>query len=359
MPLHLDFPVVDFEFTVFLCRKKFSILNNVKNKKKKGTTVMAKLSKDTFTLTIIELLQERGIHVEETRVKKTNDSHNGITLKNIENGTVIPIIDTDKIYASYLNDSISLAKAVDEIEKIFKENPVIENEDYIKKLNDFEYVKNHLVIEVYGADKNQDVLENCIHAKFEDLAIIPKIHLGSINADGQLTCTVPTGMLDEYGVSNDEFLVLAIKSSQELRPAKIINFDDIILSGYVDTLIMSGQVIENKQQKIQELKDDGFLLPPKTFDYIVSNEGISHGAASIFYPGVLAELYKNIGESFYLIPSSIHEMLIIPCSRSTGASLKEIVYEINRNRDVLSDAEILTDSVYVYDGHALRQLLDN
>lgn len=289
---------------------------------------MAKLSKDTFTLTIIELLQERGIHVEETRVKKTNDSHNGITLKNIENGTVIPIIDTDKIYASYLNDSISLAKAVDEIEKIFKENPVIENEDYIKKLNDFEYVKNHLVIEVYGADKNQDVLENCIHAKFEDLAIIPKIHLGSINADGQLTCTVPTGMLDEYGVSNDEFLVLAIKSSQELRPAKIINFDDI-------------------------------LLPPKTFDYIVSNEGISHGAASIFYPGVLAELYKNIGESFYLIPSSIHEILIIPCSRSTGASLKEIVYEINRNRDVLSDAEILTDSVYVYDGHALRQLLDN
>lgn len=325
MPLHLDFPVVDFEFTVFLCRKKFSILNNVKNKKKKGATVMAKLSKDTFTLTIIELLQERGIHVEETRVKKTNDSHNGITLKNIENGTVIPIIDTDKIYASYLNDSISLAKAVDEIEKIFKENPVIENEDYIKKLNDFEYVKNHLVIEVYGADKNQDVLENCIHAKFEDLAIIPKIHLGSINADGQLTCTVPTGMLDEYGVSNDEFLVLAIKSSQELRPAKIINFDDI-------------------------------LLPPKTFDYIVSNEGISHGAASIFYPGVLAELYKNIGESFYLIPSSIHEMLIIPCSRSTGASLKEIVYEINRNKQILSDEKILTDSVYVYDGHALHKM---
>lgn len=323
---------------------------------------MTKLSKEVFVHAIVELLQEEGFDIKKTRISKANhDSYDCLTLSGIKDGVVRPAFNVDVLYNDYLNDKISLGDAVNMVKKVFKDNPINKSDAYVQKLKDFTYVKDNLIIEVYNASRNTEMLTNCVNKKYEDLAIVPKIYLGQ-HDDGQLVCAIPTSMLDDYCISNDELVELAVQNSQKIRPAKIMDFKDVVVSAYADHLIMSGQAIGciDKKQLIEELKhDDDFkrcLLPTKTFECIVSNDFANYGAAVVFYPGVLEKLYKDIGEDFYLIPSSVHEMIIIPCSRAECNSLNEMVYQVNRDKQVMKDEDVLTDSLYVYNGKSMRKV---
>lgn len=318
---------------------------------------MTKLSKEVFVHAIVELLQEEGFDIEKTRISKANhDSYDCLTLSGIKDGVVRPAFNVDVLYNDYLNDKISLGDAVNMVKKVFKDNPINKSDAYVQKLKDFTYVKDNLIIEVYNASRNTEMLTNCVNKKYEDLAIVPKIYLGQ-HDDGQLVCAIPTSMLDDYCISNDELVELAIQNSQKLRPAKISNFKDVIISAYVDHFAVSGT---DKTQMINELKNDrafmNLMFLENSFEYVVSNELVNHGAAVVFYPEVLEKLYSDIGEDFYLVPSSVHEMLVIPCSRVSKEGLNEMVYQVNRDEQVIKDKDVLTDSIYIYDGESMRKV---
>jgi len=67
-------------------------------------------------------------------------------------------------------------------------------------------------------------------------------------------------------------------------------------------------------------------------------------------------LYKMMG-SFYVLPSSVHEMLILPevCC-DDPLSLKEMIREANANPSVVSEEDILSDKLMHYDGKELKEV---
>lgn len=84
--------------------------------------------------------------------------------------------------------------------------------------------------------------------------------------------------------------------------------------------------------------------------FLITNENMSHGAIAVTYTGVEEQLKQLLGD-FYLIPSSIHEMLAI--SRNTAAPevLSEMIQEINDTQ--VSTEEVLDNVPYMLENGQL------
>ena len=81
--------------------------------------------------------------------------------------------------------------------------------------------------------------------------------------------------------------------------------------------------------------------------YVITNSRSNRGASAVCCPGVLGEASELLGGDFYLLPSSIHEMIAVPAQLAgSGERLGGMVREINRT--VLSEEEFLADTVYFY-----------
>lgn len=82
---------------------------------------------------------------------------------------------------------------------------------------------------------------------------------------------------------------------------------------------------------------------------VVSNKDKSYGASVIMLPSVIEQLKEIFGDTFVVIPSSIHECIIIGFDESENFQLEgltEIVREVNRTQ--IEEADFLSDNVYYY-----------
>ena len=80
---------------------------------------------------------------------------------------------------------------------------------------------------------------------------------------------------------------------------------------------------------------------------ILTNSRKTYGACSILYPGVLERMAERMGGDFYMIPSSVHEFLLMPREQERGdEELKEMIAEVNRTE--VSAEEVLSDHLYLY-----------
>lgn len=81
---------------------------------------------------------------------------------------------------------------------------------------------------------------------------------------------------------------------------------------------------------------------------VVSNDQSINGAAVMFYPGQMDKIAEQMQGDYFVLPSSVHEMLVIP---DTGdfqhEELKAMVTEINATQ--VEPKDRLTDEVYHYD----------
>ena len=82
--------------------------------------------------------------------------------------------------------------------------------------------------------------------------------------------------------------------------------------------------------------------------FVLTNTLQTFGAACMMYPDLLQKASGQWDVSFFILPSSVHEVLLLPDHGEYDAQeFENMVYEINRTQ--LEPEEILTDSVYYYD----------
>jgi hypothetical protein len=81
--------------------------------------------------------------------------------------------------------------------------------------------------------------------------------------------------------------------------------------------------------------------------YVLSNPVRSFGAACIVYPEVLDMAGQVLGEDYYVLPSSVHEVVLVPVSKSMEpGEMDAMVMEINQTQ--VAEEEILSDHAYLY-----------
>ncbi|MCD7864004.1 MAG: DUF5688 family protein [Lachnospiraceae bacterium] len=87
--------------------------------------------------------------------------------------------------------------------------------------------------------------------------------------------------------------------------------------------------------------------------YILSGRTGVWGATLAFLPGTAAKIHEALGEPFYLLPSSIHEVILVPASRAVSRDLlAQTVWEVNRQEMPVED--ILSDHIYFYNAQCGR-----
>lgn len=193
-------------------------------------------------------------------------------------------------------------------------------------VTNFEDIKNRVKIKLRNADS---LPENTLAIPFLDMAItfqIPVLEAENEIEDGEPNVVVNYALANKYGVSAQDLYLIALENETQNNPARI----------------------ETMGNMLAGLMGMSFDDPVGNTLYVATNKKGTNGASVILYPNLLREFGNKIGESFYILPSSIHEVILVPESVGIdGNDFVEMVRDINRT--VVAENEILSDNVYLYD----------
>ena len=195
--------------------------------------------------------------------------------------------------------------------------------DYaIPNITDYEAVKPNLYIEVVGTKRNAEMLANVPHAEMEDISMVCRIQIKG-RSDEEASVLVTDSLMETLGVEKDRLLADALENAPQIRPAMV--------RGMGSVLGMLGG----------EEATDGQLV-------VVTTEDMVKGASAIFYPGMMDSASRMLKQDFFILPSSVHEVLLLPDDGVIRATeLQSMVAEINAM--AVDPVDQLTDNVYHYD----------
>ncbi|MCR4617741.1 MAG: DUF5688 family protein [Lachnospiraceae bacterium] len=205
-----------------------------------------------------------------------------------------------------------------------------------EQLCNYEYVKNRLFLSIVNTDKNVELLKNVPHFEICDLSVVYRIKVETDNVlpGGIGSVVVRTDMLNKWGVSEQELKADALRSTGVVNPAQISDMADIIPE------MLRNQFGHNIPE---ELIGD----IPKDVMFVATTESSLFGAAAIAYPGNLEKIAGYVNDSFWVIPSSIHECIILPDRAGIDPEFAgSLVPRVNA--ECVKPNEVLSESLYHY-----------
>lgn len=264
---------------------------------------------------------EIEISIQDT-LKNNGVRRKGLLLQ--EKGQLMsPTIYLEEYYQQY-RTGVKLEDITEQIQSLYRElrmKPITET----RFLYEYEQVKDRIVLKVINREKNEELLETIPYWPFLDLAIVFYVLL-DINEAGAATMPVNLEHLKIWNVTEQELLKKAKENAVRLLPAQIRTMSSIVAE------IMGAAPKE-------EVED---------FMFVLSNSLHCLGAVCIAYDEVLYLIGEQLGENYFVLPSSIHEVIIVPESASPGYSdLNEMIREINQTQ--VAEEEVLGDHAYYYD----------
>ncbi len=176
-------------------------------------------------------------------------------------------------------------------------------------------------------------LENMPHKKILDMVLVYYVRINI--ADGEFLSLVVNNKLLQHWEIDDSQL-------DELAWCNTLRDNPIVYKPLKQVLLDMGTEPDDEQLDV----------------YFISNEKKYLGAVCIAYPGFLERIGESFQGDFYILPSSVHECLVIPCDENIKTSqLRKTVRNMNRRE--LKDKDVLSDSVYRYIWGRRRLVIDN
>lgn len=192
---------------------------------------------------------------------------------------------------------------------------------------DWTAARNKILFRLAGTDRNSKMLAEVPHWEIPQLGLAVIFYAVADCLPGVFASVqVRNSYLEMWGITEEELLECAwnntpVQMRVSMESMGKILYGDLCTAEFLESI------------------------------YILSNEQKLYGAGCMFYKGVLKRAAEKIGSGFYVLPSSVHEVMLLP---SGGTDRKELdglcalVAEINRS-DVLREEDVLTDEVYYYD----------
>ena len=277
------------------------------------------------------------VNVKVTHVRKNN----GVQLVGLvfvsEDTNISPTVYLEEFYDAY-----HMGRTMEEIsERILavyqtslpKENV---NFDFFKE---YEKVKDRICFRLVNAASNEDFLEQIPFVPFLDLAIVFYYSLESeVLGDGSIQ--IYNNHMSLWGVTVQELYEVAMKNMPVICPVEFSTLADVVCD-------LAGDM---EVELIEELR----MSEPKL--YMLSNEKRTNGAATMLYPGIMERIYEKIAGNFYIIPSSVHELIVwVDDGCMDPRGLADMITEVNHTQ--LREEEILAHHSYYYDGKDKRILI--
>ena len=197
------------------------------------------------------------------------------------------------------------------------------SDEHIRRILDLEKVKDRIIIKPIGYEKNKENLEGKI----------PFYRMGDIVATYHIVMSYENGisasaiinneMMKQYHITPQELHHLAVKNTAKNFPGLFLPMSEVMasLTGTAD-----------------------FIDSPL---YVLTNRQKDMGSAVVFYPDIMDRIAQKYPEGFYVIPSSIHEMLILSKNLIPCDQIRIMTKSINGA--VVAPEEVLSDEIHEYD----------
>lgn len=226
-------------------------------------------------------------------------------------------------YYHRLLDGVSFEDICTDILDTYQSHMPKESID-ISFFTDFDQVKERIIYKLVNFEQNQDLLVQIPHFRYLDFAITFHCLLNSSSED-YATIQIYNKHLDYWGITASELYELAKNNTPILLQPHLENMIHLI------------------SHLLPDDADTDELCPM----YILSNQSRLNGASCILYDGLLQSISDQFEKDLVVIPSSIHEMLLIPIE--SADSLDEytsMIQEVNETQ--LTDEEVLSDHAYFF-----------
>lgn len=236
-----------------------------------------------------------NVEIEPVSVTKLqHGSYDGITIR--EEGSNIRMnLDLTRLYdrmeTGTAYDDV-LAEAVAVISNATAQAPNID----VDRLMDYDQLKETLSIQVVPTASNAEMLENIPHKEMEDLSMVYRFVVGQ-DESGMQTILVTNKLLEQYSISEDQLHADAMENALVSKHVQIRSMTEVLAE-------MMGQ----------DFAENMGLPTPDVGDmmYVASTPGGNFGAGVITYPEFMDQASEKVGGDFYVLPSSVHEVLIVP-----------------------------------------------
>lgn len=278
-----------------------------------------------FVNSMKEDLQEAfpGASITEAHVEKLQgQSYDGITVTP-ENGRMGVSLDLMP-YFDLVEGGADYADVLDHItgklETEMSQMPEVRSE----RLSDYSAMKENLVMQIVGQAGNEEMLSNVPHKEMEDMAVVYRFDMGESHM-GSMSVLITNSMMENYGITAEQLHQDALEAAPQNRPPVIKGMGEVLAE------MMGGPVPDTSD-----------------FLYVATTPDKVQGAAVIAYPGFMEDAAQKLGGDFAVLPSSVHEVLLVPDDGKTDMSaFKQMVSQINSSEVLPEDR--LTDNAYHYD----------
>lgn len=198
-------------------------------------------------------------------------------------------------------------------------------------LTKYENVKPRIIYQLINRKKNTKILQEIPHIPYLDLEIIFHV-LVDMDDDRIATMLVRNEHLELWDVTKENVYLEACRNTEKLLPS---DFGTL----YALMTEMRGGEEDEKEAAMEE--ETGCCM------YVLTNRIRNYGAAAVLYKNTLKNIGLYLKEDFYVLPSSVHEMIIVPeSSAPSWWEIGMIVKEINATQ--VKEEEVLSDVPYKY-----------
>lgn len=241
---------------------------------------------------------------------------------------IYPCVNMDTYYNLH-QSGIDLDTLVGEILDSCKEDSPV-NMSAISDFTDWDNVKSHIYAKLISTEKNHSLLSSIPNRAYLDLSIVYYVRMESFFNDKYAVVQISNEHMEYWGVNEDMVYQSAWKNLTEPDETVVKDMADIL-----NPLFFMKQIYP---------AGNGEDTPM----YVLSNRYYINGAVQMCDYGALQEAAKMLESDLWILPSSVHEVILLPVCQSEDCAqgLADIVKEINDTQ--LEPQEILSYHVYHY-----------
>ena len=260
----------------------------------------------------------------------------------------------------YLNDFLERYEAGETFGSLMKniidiiEKNKVTNHFDVDFFMDYEQVKKKLVLRLINREKNKELLKRVPYLKYKDLAIV--CHCIVVSEEiGNGSILIHKEHLKNWGILEDTLLQDAFENSPRAEAFEIIKISDMV-KGMLKEMVREkiDEICEGDSKRREVLLESTLEMMAREMEekqipmYVLTNINRYYGAACLVYPDMLEKIGNMLQDDFYVLPSSVHEVIFVGKSGCVdSAALNEMIEEVNRTQ--VEEEELLSEHAYLYE----------
>lgn len=279
-----------------------------------------------------------GIHnitdIPLENIKFTNKEGDRLNITFAEHDDAYEVcsVHVEELYVAYQN-GIRLNTIVDYICSDVPHAKSIYVYDKTKELMDYDTAKSRLFVRLINYDRNADILRDVVHKTLGDI-VFTVYAIVDENEFGIVSTKVLKSMVKKWDKNEDDIFNEAIKNTYRATPPRIYKWEGVLCDkSYAGESFMN---------------DEDICDLDKSFSgNTLSTTRKTNGAIAVFLPGVAEKISELLDSDFYMVFTSIHEVMIH--STGSGVDPKDLKLVLQDTlREVTPSSDYLTEKIYKY-----------